>query len=138
MTADLRARWPFLKAEVTVQKVSFFVLVLVLTPVLWTLEHLNSHLDMPFLDGETLLAGSMYIMLISLLFAGQAYYVANQKMARAALVDLAKDLEQQVLVGTADLHLQAQLIDSAMDSIFLLDMEGNCIYANQAAFQTRG
>jgi PAS domain S-box-containing protein len=36
------------------------------------------------------------------------------------------------------LKLEAQLLDAATDSIFLLDFEGNLIYVNEAAYKSRG
>ena len=36
------------------------------------------------------------------------------------------------------LKLEAQLLDAATDSIFLLDLEGNLIYINEAAYKSRG
>jgi len=37
-----------------------------------------------------------------------------------------------------ELELRAHLLDSATDSIFLHDVEGNFIYVNEAAYKTRG
>jgi len=37
-----------------------------------------------------------------------------------------------------DLKLKARLLDAAVDAIFVHDLEGNLIYANEAAYRTRG
>jgi two-component system cell cycle sensor histidine kinase/response regulator CckA len=37
-----------------------------------------------------------------------------------------------------DLKLKARLLDAAVDTIFVHDLEGNLIYANEAAYRTRG
>lgn len=135
---DLRAFWLFLKQELTVRKMLFLLMVLVLIANLGPLAHFVFHPDLSYFDKEHVLTNGVYAMLICLLFAGQIYYVAQQKMARAALVDRAKDLEQQVQARTTDLQLQPHLLDAAMDSIMLLDMEGNCIHGNEAAWKSRG
>ena len=38
----------------------------------------------------------------------------------------------------AESHLDAQLLDSTFDSVFLHDLEGNFLYVNEAAWKTRG
>ncbi|HZD60109.1 MAG TPA: PAS domain S-box protein, partial [Anaerolineae bacterium] len=38
----------------------------------------------------------------------------------------------------AELQLKSMLLDSANDSIFMLDPDGNMIYVNEAAYKTRG
>ena len=37
-----------------------------------------------------------------------------------------------------ELRLKERLLDGASDSIFLLDLEGNFLYLNQAAYRDRG
>ena len=37
-----------------------------------------------------------------------------------------------------EINLKAQLLDATTDSIFMFDFDGNIIYANQAAYTTRG
>lgn len=52
-------------------------------------------------------------------------------------IEVVRDITERKRSQEA-LKLEAQLLDAATDSIFLLDFEGNLIYINEAAYKSRG
>lgn len=49
-----------------------------------------------------------------------------------------RDLVDELACASAELALRGQLLDALADSIFLHDLDGNIVYANEAACTTRG
>ncbi|RPJ63992.1 MAG: PAS domain S-box protein, partial [Dehalococcoidia bacterium] len=50
---------------------------------------------------------------------------------------IVRDVTEQ-LKTEEELKLRAELLDSSNDSIFMLDLDGNFVYANEACYKTRG
>ncbi|MGA2141552.1 MAG: PAS domain S-box protein, partial [Brevinematales bacterium] len=61
----------------------------------------------------------------------------ERKAAAGLISGYARDVTDRKFQESR-LWLQAQLLDSATDSILLLDLEGNIAYANQIFYETRG
>ena len=59
------------------------------------------------------------------------------KSLQQRIIDLEKLLADQELELDKS-QLMIQLLDSATDSIFLHDFDGNFVYVNEAAYKTRG
>ena len=49
-----------------------------------------------------------------------------------------RDLVDELACTSAELALRGELLDALADSIFLHDLDGNIVYANEAASTTRG
>ena len=49
-----------------------------------------------------------------------------------------RDLVDELTCASAELALRGELLDALADSIFLHDLDGNIVYANEVAWTTRG
>lgn len=64
-------------------------------------------------------------------------FFADKEGKACRMLGVMKDITEQKLVEQ-DLQLEAELLNSASDSIFLHDFKGNFLYMNKAAYETRG
>ncbi|MBE0448889.1 MAG: SpoIIE family protein phosphatase, partial [Actinobacteria bacterium] len=63
--------------------------------------------------------------------------VKDSKGNPIALIGIIRDITEQKR-AEEELRFRSLLLDSATDSIFVHDLEGNMIYVNEAAYKTRG
>jgi len=62
----------------------------------------------------------------------------DEKGAVVAVVLTLRDVAECQVEAEEELEFRSLLLDSATDSVFVLDPEGNMIYVNEAAYKTRG